>query len=100
MATRKVAVLVGSLRKDSFNRQLARAVEKLAPDDFGFEHLRIDTAHHFLGLRLNDWTSILVGLGALVAFVVVGRRHPGRETTVLLNPPVPQDDEEATEAAR
>ena len=64
------------------------------------EHLRIDTAHHFLGLRLNDWTSILVGLGALVAFVVVGRRHPGRETTVLLNPPVPQDDEEATEAAR
>ena len=64
------------------------------------EHLRIDTAHHFWGLRLNDWTSILVGLGALVAFVVVGRRHPERETTVLLNPPAAQDDEEATEVAR
>lgn len=42
MSKIRVAVLVGSLRKDSFNRQLARAVEKLAPDDFGFEHLRID----------------------------------------------------------
>ena len=38
----KVAVLVGSLRKDSFNRMLARAVEKLAPDGFEFQHVRID----------------------------------------------------------
>jgi prolipoprotein diacylglyceryl transferase len=64
------------------------------------EHLRIDTAHHFLGLRLNDWTSILVGIGALIAFIVVGRLHPGRETSVMLTPPVTQDDEEATETAR
>jgi prolipoprotein diacylglyceryl transferase len=64
------------------------------------EHLRIDTAHHFLGLRLNDWTSIVVGLGALVAFLVVGRLHPGRETSVMLTPPVTHDDEEATENAR
>jgi len=42
MSKIRVAVLVGSLRKDSFNRQLARAVEKLAPADFSFEHLRID----------------------------------------------------------
>jgi prolipoprotein diacylglyceryl transferase len=64
------------------------------------EHLRIDTAHHFLGLRLNDWTSIVVGLGALVAFLVVGRLHPGRETSVMLTPPATHDDEEATENAR
>lgn len=38
----KVAVFVGSLRKDSFNRKLAKAVEKLAPDGFEFQHLRID----------------------------------------------------------
>lgn len=38
----KVAVLVGSLRKDSFNRRLAHAVEKLAPDELAFEHVRID----------------------------------------------------------
>ncbi|MCR6689908.1 prolipoprotein diacylglyceryl transferase [Cellulomonas sp.] len=58
------------------------------------EMLRIDPAHGFLGLRINVWTSILVGLGALVAFVVVGRRHPGRETTLLLTPPSQQDDEQ------
>jgi chromate reductase len=42
MATIKVGVLVGSLRKDSINRKLARAVEKLSPKDLQFEHLRID----------------------------------------------------------
>jgi chromate reductase, NAD(P)H dehydrogenase (quinone) len=42
MGAIKVAVLVGSLRKNSFNRQLARAVERLAPSDFSFEHIRID----------------------------------------------------------
>ncbi|MGY4642290.1 prolipoprotein diacylglyceryl transferase [Cellulomonas sp. URHB0016] len=60
------------------------------------ELLRIDTAHHILGLRLNVWTSIIVGLGALVAFVVVGRRQPGRDTTLLREPPRTQDDEEST----
>ena len=65
------------------------------------EMLRIDPAHEILGLRLNVWTSIIVGLGALVAFVVVGRRHPGRDTTLLLAPPTAQDDEEiATDPAR
>jgi prolipoprotein diacylglyceryl transferase len=44
------------------------------------EALRIDDAHHFLGLRLNDWTSLLVFVGAVSAFVVSRRRHPGRET--------------------
>jgi len=38
----RVAVLVGSLRQDSYNRRLARAVEKLAPEKLEFEHVRID----------------------------------------------------------
>nr|WP_199048102.1 NAD(P)H-dependent oxidoreductase [Dyella sp. ASV24] len=42
MSKIRVAVLVGSLRKDSFNRHLARAVERLAPADFSFDHVRID----------------------------------------------------------
>jgi chromate reductase len=37
-----VAVLVGSLRRESFNRRLALAVERLAPEGFSFEHARID----------------------------------------------------------
>jgi prolipoprotein diacylglyceryl transferase len=36
------------------------------------EWLRIDTAHHFLGLRLNDWTALVVFLGA-VAYLYVYR---------------------------
>ena len=36
-----VAVLVGSLRKDSINRRLARAVERLAPQDFQFDPVQI-----------------------------------------------------------
>jgi chromate reductase, NAD(P)H dehydrogenase (quinone) len=35
----KVAVLVGSLRKDSINRRLAHAIAKLAPDRFSFQQL-------------------------------------------------------------
>jgi len=37
----KIAVVVGSLRKDSFNRQLAHAVTSLAPAEFTFEYLDI-----------------------------------------------------------
>ena len=48
------------------------------------EYLRIDPAEQVLGLRLNVWVSVLVGLGALVAFVVLGRRHAGREPSVAL----------------
>ena len=42
MATYNIAVVVGSIRKDSFNRQLAKAVEKLFPADFSFTQVRID----------------------------------------------------------
>jgi len=38
----RVAVLVGSLRRDSYNKLLARALEKLAPPEFRFDYLRID----------------------------------------------------------
>lgn len=46
---------------------------------FWIEALRIDPAHHILGLRLNDWTSIVVFAGALTFFLL--RRGP-RETEV------------------
>ena len=37
----QIAVIVGSLRRDSFNRQLATAMAKLAPQDFSFKPLEI-----------------------------------------------------------
>src|SRR6185312_8370467 len=42
MSQIKIATFVGSLRMDSFNRRLARAVEKLAPGEFAFKHVRSD----------------------------------------------------------
>jgi chromate reductase len=37
----QIAVLVGSLRKDSFNRKLANAIIKLAPSEFSFKQVSI-----------------------------------------------------------
>ncbi len=49
---------------------------------FWVEHMRIDYAHHILGLRLNDWTAIIVFLCAVAGILVSARRHPGREEIV------------------
>lgn len=51
------------------------------------EYLRVDTANHILGLRLNDWTCMIVFLGALITFLVSLRRSPGRETVVEFSVP-------------
>jgi chromate reductase len=42
MSQIKIAVFVGSLRRESINRRLARAVEKLAPGEWTFVYMRID----------------------------------------------------------
>lgn len=42
MGPYQIAVLVGSLRRDSFNRKLASAMARLAPADFIFQQLQID----------------------------------------------------------
>lgn len=49
---------------------------------FWIEYLRVDDAHHILGLRLNDWTSIIVFVGAVVYMIVSARLRPGREENV------------------
>ena len=41
MTQHKIAVIVGSLRKDSFNRKLAGAIVKLAPSNFTFQQVQI-----------------------------------------------------------
>jgi chromate reductase len=42
MSQYQIAVIVGSLRKDSLNRKLAEAIVKLAPSEFTFQQVRID----------------------------------------------------------
>lgn len=41
MAQYQIAVVVGSLRRDSFNRKLAHALTKLAPPEFSFKLVEI-----------------------------------------------------------
>ncbi len=41
MSKYQIAVVVGSLRKDSFNRKMANAIAKLAPAEFSFKQVSI-----------------------------------------------------------
>jgi chromate reductase len=42
MSTYQIALIVGSIRKDSLNKKLAEALVKLAPSEFVFKPIRID----------------------------------------------------------
>jgi prolipoprotein diacylglyceryl transferase len=55
------------------------------------EALRVDPANRLLGLRLNDWTALVVFLGAVTYFVVSARLRPGREVIDRGTDPGEQD---------
>jgi prolipoprotein diacylglyceryl transferase len=61
------------------------------------EYLRIDTveANDVFGLRLNVWTSIILFVLSTAYFVLVGRRHPGREESVWREGHGPAGDPDA-----
>ncbi|WP_405781574.1 prolipoprotein diacylglyceryl transferase [Streptomyces sp. NBC_00859] len=46
------------------------------------EYMRVDDAHHILGLRLNDWTALIMFLLAVAYFVISSKLRPGREEIV------------------
>ncbi|MEU6868181.1 prolipoprotein diacylglyceryl transferase [Streptomyces sp. NPDC046876] len=46
------------------------------------EYMRVDEAHHILGVRLNVWTAIVVFVLAVVYFVLSAKFRPGREAVV------------------
>ncbi|MFE6618476.1 prolipoprotein diacylglyceryl transferase [Streptomyces sp. NPDC057740] len=46
------------------------------------EYMRVDDAHHILGLRLNVWTALIVFLLAVTYLVVSAKKRPGREEVV------------------
>ncbi|UGQ10107.1 prolipoprotein diacylglyceryl transferase [Yinghuangia sp. ASG 101] len=60
---------------------------------FWVEYLRIDEAEHFLGMRLNNWTSILVFAGALAYISISAQRHPAREEPASLKGTRPVEGE-------
>lgn len=70
-----VAVLVIWAEKRfrlAYGRTFALYVAAYTVGRAWIEWLRVDSAHHILGLRLNDWTSLIVFLAA-VAYLVYYR---------------------------
>jgi chromate reductase len=85
MAQYKIAVVVGSLRRESFNRKLADAVAKLAPAEFPFEPLEIaglplynqdDDANQAASV-INMKTQINAAQGVLFVTAEYNRSIPG-----------------------
>ena len=73
-------------------RAFALYVASYCVGRLAIEAVRIDDASRVLGLRINIWTALLVGIGALVYVFVVGRRLPGRETSVYRDGEAPAAD--------
>ncbi|MEU1491027.1 prolipoprotein diacylglyceryl transferase [Streptomyces sp. NPDC005775] len=46
------------------------------------EYMRVDEAHHILGLRLNVWTALIVFVLAVTYIVISAKVRPGREEIV------------------
>ncbi|GAA0898423.1 MULTISPECIES: prolipoprotein diacylglyceryl transferase [Streptomyces violaceusniger group] len=63
---------------------------------FWIEYLRIDEAHTFAGLRLNDWTSITVFSAAVVLLIRSARRGEREAPTDSDTAPAPAYPEERT----
>ncbi|GGQ47693.1 prolipoprotein diacylglyceryl transferase [Streptomyces flaveolus] len=63
-------------------RAFALYVAAYCAGRFWTEYLRVDDAHHILGLRLNNWTALFVFLLAVVYMVLSARMRPGREAVV------------------
>jgi prolipoprotein diacylglyceryl transferase len=87
-----------------FGRAFALYVMGYCLGRFWIEHLRIDTIelNNVLGLRWGEWMSIGLFAGALVYFVVAGRRHPApdsREESVYVEGREPAAEGDAPEEA-
>ncbi|MBE1535344.1 prolipoprotein diacylglyceryl transferase [Actinomadura algeriensis] len=76
-----VAILViwaGRRFKLTHGRAFALYVAAYTVGRFWIELLRIDDAHHVLGMRLNNWTAIAVFVAA-VAYIYLARKRTGPE---------------------
>ncbi|MEU1695629.1 prolipoprotein diacylglyceryl transferase [Streptomyces hirsutus] len=63
-------------------RAFALYVAAYCAGRFWIEYLRVDEAREILGLRLNNWTAMIVFVLAVVYFVMSAKLRPGRETVV------------------
>jgi chromate reductase len=81
----QIAVIVGSLRRDSFNRRLADAIARLAPPTFAFKQLSIaelplynqDDDDHQAAPVLHLKAAIAASRGVLFVTAEYNRSIPG-----------------------
>ncbi|MYY06223.1 MULTISPECIES: prolipoprotein diacylglyceryl transferase [unclassified Streptomyces] len=59
------------------------------------EYMRVDEAHHILGLRLNVWTALIVFVLAVAYIVISAKIRPGREE--IVEPGAPEASESSDE---
>ncbi|MCX4786084.1 prolipoprotein diacylglyceryl transferase [Streptomyces sp. NBC_01221] len=62
------------------------------------EYMRVDEAHHILGVRLNVWTAGIVFVLAVLYMVVSAKVRPGREEIVEPDAVVAEGAEDAGDA--
>jgi len=82
-----VLLLIDRFHRLGRGRLLALYIMMYTVGRAAIEALRIDDATHIAGLRLNDWVSAVVFVGALVMFLVL--RKPVDENRELLAGPPP-----------
>ncbi|MFD7435192.1 prolipoprotein diacylglyceryl transferase [Streptomyces sp. NPDC059861] len=78
-------------------RAFALYVATYCAGRFWIEYMRVDDAHHILGLRLNNWTALLVFVLAVVYIVISARKRPGREAVVEPDPAASGDEAEGAD---
>jgi prolipoprotein diacylglyceryl transferase len=93
LAAAVVLVLLDRRRRLGHGKVFALYVLLYTAGRFWIEALRIDTVTQIAGLRLNNYTSLLLFLAALVWLVWLARHRPGREEVV--EGPDPQQAEAA-----
>lgn len=87
--TRKIAVLVGSLRKDSFSRKIARNIEALTPKGYTFEEIDIGKVGFYNqdldGKEPSEWLGLRAKIKAADAVLFVTPEYNRSVPGVLKN---------------
>jgi prolipoprotein diacylglyceryl transferase len=74
-----LVILVGRRVKLGHGRAFFLYVAGYTAGRAWIENMRIDTVNHFLGLRLNVWTALILFVLAVAAFILSAKRRPGQE---------------------
>ncbi|TDD49857.1 prolipoprotein diacylglyceryl transferase [Kribbella antibiotica] len=89
-----LVILVGRRITLGYGRAFFLYVAAYCAGRAWIENMRIDTVNHFLGLRLNVWTSIILFVLAVVALIISFRTKPGQQD-ISTGPAAGVPDEEA-----